>query len=259
VIDGLTRRALPEHDASIDELSEDDRRFAARQWLGRARAELESVRAFRWIAEACAEIGAPAEMIALAERAASDEERHGEICRRVATRYQGSEAVPVLSPPRTVELRTPDDVELAVTLYIVESCCLSETIGAVTIESALRVTTAPLAAAALRELLADEVHHARMGWAYLGAPDLGGRHKTALAGWLPALLDSMFDYWAALVGRRTPAAVLGHGCVPLEQIEEWILVAFDEVALPGFAHVGIDTRAAHDHFATRRDRIFHLR
>lgn len=259
MIDGLTRRVLPAVDASIERLSDAERRFAAKHWLGRASGELESTRSFRWIAEACAKIGAGPEIVALAERAVADEERHGEICRRVAAAYAGADADPPVSPPSALELRTPGDPALAVALYIIESCCLSETIGAVTIESTLRATTAALPAAALRELLTDEVNHARLGWAYLGAPHLGGAQRDAIAGWLPALLGSMFDYWKALVGDATPPAVRAHGCLPLEDLEELIFVAFDEVALPGFRHLGIDTSAAAEYLASRRERIFAIR
>ena len=240
----LTRRPLPEGDRAAETLADADRAFAARQWLGRASGELESTRAFRWIAEACEEIGAGAEMIALARRAVADEERHGEICRRVAVAYAGTDAIPEVSPLTTVALHVPDDFPLSVALYIVESCCLSETIGAVTIESALRASTAAMPRAALRELLADEINHARMGWAYLGAPHLGGRLRTEIAEHLPACLQAMFDYWKQLVADATPPATVAHGVLPFEQLDELIRTAFEDIALPGFRHVGIDTRGA---------------
>jgi hypothetical protein len=46
--------------------------------------------------------------------------------------------------------------------------------------------------------------------------------------------------------------VRAHGCLPLEGLEDWIGVALDEIALPGFAHLGIDTRAAAAYLAERR-------
>lgn len=159
---------------------------------------------------------------------------------------------PPVSPPSTVPLRTPDDPELAVALYLAEACCLSETIGAVTIEATLGAATGALPRAALRELLTDEVDHARMGWAYLGAPQLGGKKREAIAAHLPALFAAMLDYWKALGARPTPPAVLGHGCLPLERLEELVFLAFDEIALPGFAHVGIDTRGAAAYLASAR-------
>src|SRR4051812_3848203 len=147
------------------------------------------------MADACGELGDHPDFIALARRAVTDEERHGEICRRVASAYAGTDSIPDVSPPASFALRSQTDPELAVTLYIIESCCLSESIGAVTIESTLAATTTPLATTALRELLTDEVVHARMGWAYLGAPGMGGKHRAALGEWLPILFDDMFEYW----------------------------------------------------------------
>ena len=239
----ISRRPLPD-DPTIATLSDDDRAFAAWHWTGRASGELESTRAFRWIAESCQLIGAGPEIVAMARTAVDDEERHGAICTSVARAYQGGDVTPPVSPPSVVPLRTPDDPELAVALYIAEACCLSETIGALTIESTLRAATAPLARTALRELLTDEVQHARMGWAYLGAPHLGGRHKDAIAEHLPALLDTMLGYWKAVATRPTPDACRGHGCLPLQDLESLVLDAFHTLALPGFSHVGIDTRPA---------------
>jgi hypothetical protein len=259
MIDGISRRRLPDPDATIDALSDDDRRFAAKQWLGRASGELESTRAFAWIADVCTELGQASEFVALARRAVTDEERHGEICRRVSAAYAGADTIPPVSPVHLNELRTPNDPELAVTLYIIESCCLSETIGAVTIENTLAAATTPLPQTALRELLTDEVMHARMGWAYLGAPALGGKHRAALAEWLPELLDSMFEYWRSLGSAPIPPATLAHGCLPLERLEELIFIAFEDLALPGFQHVGIDTRAATEYLATKRGQIFQRR
>ena len=91
-----------------------------------------------------------------------------------------------------VALRTTEQLmerDEPVALYLVDASCLSETIGATTIEETLRATTAPLARAALRELLHYEVEHARMGWAFLGAPHLGGRHVGALGAWLSTVND----------------------------------------------------------------------
>ena len=244
----LTRRPLPEPDASIDALSDDERAFAAWHWTGRASGELESTRAFRWIADAARTVGAPADFVALANRAVSDEERHGEICARVAAAYAGTASVtPPVSPPSRLPLRAPDDAPLSVALYIAESCCLSETIGSVTIESTLRAATSPLARTALRELLTDEIQHARMGWAYLASC-----HRDGVAAHLPALFGTMLDYWKAVAVTTTPDAVVGHGCLPLQRLEALVFLAFDELALPGFDHVGIDTTAARAYLATRR-------
>jgi hypothetical protein len=107
----------------------------------------------------------------------------------------------------------------------------------------MRAATAEVPREALRALLADEVQHARMGWAYLGAPALGGRRKDDIAAWLPQLFDAMRAYWRAVGDRTTPAAARGHGCLPLERLEELVTGALDELAVPGFAHVGITVSA----------------
>jgi hypothetical protein len=239
---GLTYRPLPAHDPGIERLSDEERHAVAMLWLGLAGEELESIRAFRWIEEAIAGIGAGPRVVALVQRAAEDEERHGEICRRVASAYRGADLVPRLPARALLPLRTPGDPELELALYLIEASCLGETIGTLFIKESLDAASSPLARAALRELLTDEVEHARLGFAYLAAPYVGARHREAISGWLPRLFQSTLDYWKMPSPRPMPRALAAHGCLSAAQVDSLVWTALREIALPGLAYLGLDTR-----------------
>ena len=53
------------------------------------------------------------------------------------------------------------------TLHTLAMGCINETIASAWLEASLRDATLPLARRVIRELIADDIHHARMGWAHL--------------------------------------------------------------------------------------------
>jgi hypothetical protein len=83
------RARLPFDDPSVDALDEGTRRLVARQWEGRATAELRVAAVFAVLARELFETGADPPVIEICARAVSDEVRHAEICRLLAERYAG--------------------------------------------------------------------------------------------------------------------------------------------------------------------------
>ena len=114
---------------------------------------------------------------------------------------------------------------------------MQETLGGAFLEHALAGTSAPTARAALRELLADEVSHGRIGWAHLAS--LGDAPKAALAPHLPGLLDRCLEVWRSRVADLPEVAPPAHGCPDPASIIEVVESALDELVLPGFEHVGV--------------------
>ena len=220
-------------------LTDGDRAVVAEVWLGRARGERGSAETFRLIAAGLAALEAEPELVALARRAIHDELRHAERCWQLACSYAGRElpqpAVPALDLP------TYDGASEALrhTLHVCAQCCLNETTAGVFLERCMRETTAAPARALVRELLADEVEHARLGWAHLASPRLSTGTRQALASWLPQMIATNRRMW----GRRPPIAIApehaAHGVPSWETIEEVVATALDELIVPGLAHVGI--------------------
>src|SRR6185503_439340 len=178
----LTGRPLPVSDSEIDALKDGQRAELAAVWLGRAASERRVADAFEVVRDALADLGAGADLVALSTRAVDDEYRHEELSRQVASRFAGRE---LEAPPR-LELVVPEhpgaDGELLRTLHVLGHCAMNETFASVFLETSLAYAKAPLASVAVQELLSDEIDHARLGWAHLGALDESRRR--AVSPWL---------------------------------------------------------------------------
>lgn len=220
-----------------------DARIAA-VWESRASAE-GSVHAYAsHILEDLRAIDADPAVLSLAARMVSDEERHVGICVDVASRYAGRSvavprARPILDPLRDVPL------PLRATLRVVATSCIGESFASAWVDESAAACKPAWLHATLRRHLADEVVHARVGWAHLSrAPSQGKIDRAAVAAWLPRLLAANLHAWRTF-----------DPCWPVEGFPEdglpshadtlrWIDEALQTLVLPGFAEVDIDTSAA---------------
>jgi hypothetical protein len=235
----LTSRPLPDSDASIDALSPHDRALLADVWLARAANERRVSDSFAVIHDALRTVRAEPALIELAQRAIDDELRHAEICRVVASRFAGAE----LAAPSRLSLKVPEHAtaspELRHTLHVVGQSCLNETLASAVLESSLATARGALVCAALRELLSDEVDHARLGWAHLASlrPEL----KSKLGAWLQPLARGNLRMWRET--QRTYAmstTLVEHGALTREGTEQALLDALRNLVVPGFAKLGFD-------------------
>jgi hypothetical protein len=218
-------------------LSARDRAGLARVWEWRARAELRAAGAFARLTAELVQRTRFREVQVLASRAVADEIRHAEICRKMAELY-GERDVPW---PELKAEPLPQFGEALpafnLTLNVVLSACLSETVAAELLRRCHAAAKGRAARWALRELLKDEIEHARLGWAHVAAIDAAERLELAVA--LPTLIQLARQAWTA--PSPVPAGLpLGHGWVD----DEEVLRTFDEVLAdvirPGFAHLGVE-------------------
>jgi hypothetical protein len=225
-------------------LTADQRRVVGTTWRERMRQEHLAVGAFSMLAYELAADGADPAVLSLVTRAASDEVRHAEICRRMAVVLLGDAEVPAAyrGVPRIPPHRGADR-SARVLLHVVEMCCLSETLTGVYFTEMVRRATQPAARAAVESLLEDEIDHGRVGWAYL-ASRVGAGRTAGLAEALPALVARVF---AATLekARRDPDTddpgkeALGYlGATAGADVLRRTLA---DVVLPGFDLLGIDT------------------
>jgi len=236
----LTSRPLPDVDATIAALEPAARACVSDVWLARAASERRVADSFTVIRDALAASNADAAIVDLAARAVDDEMRHTEICRTVASRYAGRE----LAPPPLLTLTLPRHAgvsdALRRTLYVVGQCCINETIASAFLEATLAKTSAPLAKVALRELLTDEIDHARIGWARVSSMD--GTARRRLEPWLAPMAVANLRMWRD-AARIYPDDLAAHGAPPAEVVEDALLIAFRDLVIPGFATVGLDVTA----------------
>jgi hypothetical protein len=206
-----------------------------------------AVGAFAQLTERACVLGSAPEVIALLARAAADEVRHAEVCRRMAVRHLGADAVPerFRGVPALAAYPGCTDAE-ALLLDVATICCLSETFTVAYFTEMLERARHPTARAVVASLLEDEVFHGRAGWAYLAsvaAPDV----NAFLAGALPALLeatvadvvDTARDHPEGDDPRRE-----AHGWLGMDTGAAIYRRTLRDVVLPGFEALGVDTRAA---------------
>ncbi len=236
----LTGRALPEADEELEELADAQRAELAKVWLGRAASERRVADAFEVIHAALAELDAPPELVALAARAVDDEYRHEELSRQVASRFAGRE----LDAPPRLTLIVPEhrgaEGELLHTLHVLGHCAMNETFASAFLEASLEFAKAPLARAAVQELLSDEIEHARIGWAHLSSLD--DVRRRAVAPWLLPMVRANLKMW-----RDTPRpystdpTVHRHGAPPAYAVERALRGAIADLMIPGLERFGLPT------------------
>jgi hypothetical protein len=238
-------------DAVIDGLSAESRSILAAIWQERGASELSVAGGFSAICAQLIEHGTADAVLKLVSRAVRDEVHHAEIAVGMAARYRASGAVEWPSPRAfPVPPLIPAEGRLRATLLVVAMCCINETLACAILEGQLARATSPLTRAALQTVLADEIDHARAGWAHLATPYVTAQMKeTIAAGWLPRLLNArlgdLVEEDAPFPGEQFPE----HGILTRAARKQIVVTALDDVVFEGFARAGIDPASAR-HWAT---------
>lgn len=204
-----------------------------------------AVGAFAMLTQELAQVGGPANLLALLAKASCDEVRHAEICRRLAVSALGAAHVPTrFRGLPQIPAHDGQLPEARMVLHAVEMCCIGETCTGVYLTSMHAQATHPTARAVLTALLEDEIDHGRVGWALLADASPKARNVVAAKLW-PMLERSVGGVFAS--GLR--AETTDHELSPFAYVSGEEAVAFyadtiREVVLPGFETLGIDTRPA---------------
>jgi hypothetical protein len=237
----ITSRPLPETAPALVGLAEEEREFIAGVWLTQAATERRVGHSFEVVHRALVDLGADPGLVDVAARAVDDEMRHAELCRQMASRYAGRDVKPPAELPfmhPTHPEASSDRVRRA--LYVVGQCAFNETFASAYLEAAHASASVPLARAALRELLSDEIDHARIGWAFLATVDASLRRE--IESWLLPLAIGNLRQWRStvLTPEGAPEAVRGHGVPQRAAIEAALLDAVATLMIPGLERFGFD-------------------
>ncbi|MCI0569402.1 MAG: ferritin-like domain-containing protein [Myxococcaceae bacterium] len=225
-------------------LTAPERRLVAEAWAFRREVEREAALRFARLSEQLQSLGAPETLVALARRAAGDEERHAVLCAELALFY-GHPGLPA----GPLELREVAPTRLGLrerVLYeLVAACCVSETESTATLTALLTPDGAPEVQRVLRDILRDEVAHSRLGWAALAR-----EHAVGATGWLSRYVPAMLEGNAGkgLFVEATPdaesPALLRHGVLPHARKREVFVRALEDVVFPGLERFGVDAGPA---------------
>jgi hypothetical protein len=153
-------RALNE--IEVASLAPELRARLAEEWTRDGLAEHASVASFAIFSLELMQLGAPAELVAWAHRAALEEIQHAELCFALASAYAGTAV-----GPGGLELPTPRDVTrqlAALVEQVFVDGCIGETAGAVEARVAADSAVEPSVRCALERIARDEESHAELAW-----------------------------------------------------------------------------------------------
>jgi hypothetical protein len=219
-------------------------------WRGRASAE-GSVHAYaQRILEDLREADAATKVLELADRMVRDEARHVGICLDVASRFAGR-AVTAPAPRAIVDPLADVALPLRATLRVVATSCIGESFASAWIDESGRLTRPAWLRDVLRKHLADEVHHARLGWAHLATTRVGEAERRAVAAWLPRLVEVNLHAWRTFDPRWPIEGFPDHGLPSHALTRDVVDQALEQLVLPGFDALGVDTAAVRAWLAER--------
>ena len=228
-------------DDGPDGLSPHDREAIGAIWAARAEHELGAGAVFEAIGVALGERRTAPEVRTLVARAVQDERRHSELCRRLAARYLSVEVPSPSSPAVTLPVFGDAPTELNATLNVVLNSCISETVAVEFLRVCRAEARGPAVRDALRSLLADEMRHARLGWAHLQSSEVSSSERREVGRALPILARMARAAWTTPTLLDTPAAT-GHGWLDVARLGSLFDEVMSDVVVPGLAHVGVELR-----------------
>ncbi|MEM7156928.1 MAG: ferritin-like domain-containing protein [Myxococcota bacterium] len=211
----------------------------ARLWAFRCQSEHEARARFAWLEPRLAKHDAPKSVVDTATRAVEDEARHRGSCETMAKRFghQGpthrAHGLPQWGPTELTERQR--------TLYTaVTMGCVIESMNVTLLGETLRVAQDEQTLRVVREIMRDEVQHARLGWAYLAAV---ADDADFLGPLLPRILAAAAG---SELSEEAPEylAVPSHGLLPANELRRLFYVTLQDVVLPGLSLHGIDVSAA---------------
>jgi hypothetical protein len=132
-----------------------------------ALGEYSAVSLFARFTDGLARAGAPFDLVSAAARVPQDEIRHADLAFRFAALCAGRdvtvEATEDKPPQRWHDRLTLEDLDS----FAIEVIAIGETLACALLSACRDGATDPLAQAIYGNIVADEVHHARLGWYYL--------------------------------------------------------------------------------------------
>ncbi len=131
-----------------------------------ALGEYSAVSLFARFVDGLARVGAPFDLVSVAARVPQDEIRHADLAFRFASLCAGREVTVESAEekkPRWGDRLSLEDLDS----FAIEVVAIGETLACGLLSACRDGATAPVAHAIYANIVADEVHHARLGWYYL--------------------------------------------------------------------------------------------
>ncbi len=199
-------------------------------WVHRARSERRVGCAFALMIPRLVDVGASDIVVDLLRAASAEEAQHADLCMEMAAHYAATTPAPV---PAIANVVLPsfgfDDPVMENAVLVASMCCINESIACVWLEACLRVASAPIAVAANRLHLREEVNHARLGWAHLASYAVPEHVRRDIGGIVAALVRANRPLWDEPPSQVPVEGVAEHGCLSHQHHREVIEHAISAV------------------------------
>jgi hypothetical protein len=212
-----------------------------------ALGEYGAVDLFSHLASAMALNGVPFDLVAEATRVPADEIRHADIALRMAGLFGGRD-VTITIDRQGLRKRWRNDVAMEdLDVLVVDVAAIGETLACALLTACFERATDPTVRALLGTIVADEVHHARLGWYYLAwrSPQWTRAERQRVADRIGELVVSIERrFWrgrdAPASGRSAARALgvlesVGQRAAVRAVMEDEIVPALDAIGL-GMSH-----------------------
>jgi len=240
-------RAVPWEESHAPKLDASLRAELGRIWGERIPTEYRSITGFSTLSFDLIAAGAPVDMVAVCHRVCIDELRHTELAVRMVDLY----GAPRPSLPRDIT-SLPADESLSAVAQACRSAillsCLGETFACTELTMLRDRAVDPVVRQVLTIFLADEIMHARVGWAYVAhamkTADSATRESVAAA--VPAhiagiganLFGSLESAAAVSVTNEDPRLAV-HGVCSMIEEQDLYRAFVPEVLVPGLIACGV--------------------
>jgi len=133
-----------------------------------AKGEYSAIELFSRLTAGLAVVGAPLDLIGGCAEIPNDELRHADIAMRFAALCKGDAKMTIAydTAGHARHWTKPPDME-EVDRTVVEVSAIGETLACALLSACMERATDPVAHAIYSTIVADELHHARLGWYYL--------------------------------------------------------------------------------------------
>jgi hypothetical protein len=247
-------RPIPWEESHAPRLEPGLRAELARIWGERIPTEYRSITGFSTLSFDFIAAGAPVDLVAVCHRVCIDELRHTELAVKMVETYGGH------LPPLPREISSmPADESLTAVAQACRSAillsCLGETFACTELAMLRDRAVDPVVHGVLTVFLADEIVHARVGWAYLAHALKTADERTkrqvaeAIPGYIAGIAANLFGTAEkpAVIDVTNDDPRLGeHGVCSMREEQELYRAFVPDVFLPGLRAVGVpvDTAAA---------------
>ncbi len=240
-------RPVPWAESHAPSLEPDVRAELGRIWGERIPTEYRSITGFSTLSFDFIAAGAPVDMVAVCHRVCIDELRHTELAVRMVDLYGA------VRPPLPREISSlPADESLSAVAQACRSAivlsCVGETFACTELSMLRDRAVDPVVRQVLTIFLADEIMHARVGWAYVAhamkTADATTRESVAaavplhIAGIGANLFGSIESAAAVQVTNEDPR-LAAHGVCSQREEQDLYRAFIPEVLIPGLQACGV--------------------